>query len=547
MTEAKKKSYSKKPSKKERLAAELAQKAAKKQEQERVQSGGVFVRADGVAVSAVALAARRKALETALAEANAGEPTYAERYPDPSARSKNAAGKNPRAKFGSKTDASPSIPKIAASTEAGKRLAQCLWSAQVLLLDVLQFETAADKQVSSFLRAHKELGARDRHIVAETIYAILRHRRVFAHLAQSGSGALGRRLVLLGAQKVVDLPSLQAAITEEEFVWLQEVLNAPVDSLSAAVRSNLPDEWFEALVAAYGEAQTLQLTTALNQSAPLDVRVNTIKASKAEVVQAFEHAGIDALPCEMAPLGLRLLKKPSLQKLDVFTSGAIEVQDEGSQLLTHLLGAKRGEMIADFCAGAGGKTLAIGAMMRNTGRLYAFDVAAHRLAKLKPRLARSGLSNVQTIAIESERDQKIKRLAGKFDRVLVDAPCSGLGTLRRNPDLKWRHGVDSVARLSQLQGSILRSASRLVKDGGTLVYATCSVLPAENQDVVNAFLAEHPEFERVSARDLLLAQKIDLPEDAEREGYLQLLPHLHRTDGFFAAYLRKRVADVKKD
>ena len=186
-------------------------------------------------------------------------------------------------------------------------------------------------------------------------------------------------------------------------------------------------------------------------------------------------------------------------------------------------------------------------MMRNTGRLYAFDVAAHRLAKLKPRLARSGLSNVQTIAIESEKDQKIKRLAGKFDRVLVDAPCSGLGTLRRNPDLKWRHGVDSVARLSQLQGSILRSASRLVKDGGTLVYATCSVLPAENQDVVNAFLAEHPEFERVSARDLLLAQKIDLPEDAEREDYLQLLPHLHRTDGFFAAYLRKRVADVKKD
>ena len=542
MSEIKKKTYSKKPSKKERLAAELAQKQAKQQEEARLKSGGTFVRADGVAVSNTALAARQKALQAALAES-----AQVESKSD--AASQSRSSNRARTSKSGKTDASASILKIAAASDAGKRLAQCLWCAQVLLLDVLQFESAADKQVSSFLREHKELGARDRHIVAETIYAILRHRRVFSHLAQSGTGALGRRLVLLGVHKVVDMDSLQSAIAEEEFAWLREVVNAPVDQLPVAVRSNLPDEWFEALVAAYGTDETLQLTEALNQSAPLDIRVNTIKSNKAEVLQAFEHAGIDAMACEMAPLGLRLLKKPALQKLDVFTSGAIEVQDEGSQLLTHLLGAKRGEMVADFCAGAGGKTLAIGAMMRNTGRLYAFDVAAHRLAKLKPRLARSGLSNVQTIAIESEKDQKIKRLAGKFDRVLVDAPCSGLGTLRRNPDLKWRHGVDSVTRLTQLQASILASASRLVKDGGTLVYATCSVLPAENQEVVNAFLAEHSDFERVSAREVLAAQKIDLPEDAEREDYLQLLPHLHRTDGFFAAYLRKKSGqkESKKD
>lgn len=533
MSEIKKKTYTKKPSKKERLAAELAQKQAQQQEEARVKAGGVFVRADGVAVSSTALAARQKALQAALGEADEVTPTE---------QTSRAGGRSR-----TKTDASPSVPKIAAASESGRRLAQCLWCAQVLLLDVLQFESAADKQVSSFLREHRELGARDRHIVAETIYAILRHRRVLSHLAQSGTGALGRRLVLLGAHQVLDMESLKSAIAEEEFAWLSEVVTAPVDQLPAAVRSNLPDEWFDALVAAYGEAETLRLTDALNQPAPLDIRVNTIKASKAEVVQAFEHAGIDALPNEMAPLGLRLTKKPALQKLDVFTSGAIEVQDEGSQLLTHLLGAKRGEMVADFCAGAGGKTLAIGAMMRNTGRLYAFDVAAHRLAKLKPRLARSGLSNVQAIAIESENDLKVKRLAGKFDRVLVDAPCSGLGTLRRNPDLKWRHGVDSVARLTQLQASILRSASRLVKDGGTLVYATCSVLPAENQDVVNAFLAAHPEFERVSAREVLSAQKIDVPEDAERESYLQLLPHLHHTDGFFAACLRRTAGKSKKD
>ena len=542
MSEIKKKTYTKKPSKKERLAAELAQKQAKQQEEARLKSGGTFVRSDGVAVSSTALAARQKALQAALAESSEQSKS------DGSASQSRSSNRGRTSKSG-KTDASASILKISAASESGKRLAQCLWCAQVLLLDVLQFESAADKQVSSFLREHKELGARDRHIVAETIYAILRHRRVLSHLAQSGTGALGRRLVLLGAHKVVDMESLQSAIAEEEFAWLSEVVNAPVDQLPVAVRSNLPDEWFEALVAAYGENETLQLTAALNQSAPLDIRVNTIKANKAEVVHAFEHAGIDSMACEMAPLGLRLLNKPALQKLGVFTSGAIEVQDEGSQLLTHLLGAKRGEMVADFCAGAGGKTLAIGAMMRNTGRLYAFDVAAHRLAKLKPRLARSGLSNVQAIAIETENDAKVKRLTGKFDRVLVDAPCSGLGTLRRNPDLKWRHGVDSVARLTQLQASILRSASRLVKDGGTLVYATCSVLPAENQDVVNAFLAAHPDFEHVSAREVLATQKIDVPEDAEREGYLQLLPHLHHTDGFFAAYLRKKSEkqEVKKN
>jgi 16S rRNA (cytosine967-C5)-methyltransferase len=532
MSEVKKKSYSKKPSKKERLAAELAQKEQKARAQSIVTAGGVVVRADGVGVSAVALAARQKALQMAQAQ-----DTQNTRDSD-TAKSSRTRGK-------AKTDASASVPKIEAAQDSGKRLAQCLWCAQILLMDVLKFDAAADKQVSMFLRAHKELGARDRHIVAETVYAVLRHRRVLAHLAQTGMGALERRLVLLAAQKVVDMNSLQAAIPEEEFAWVTETLKAPIHDLPAAVRSNLPDEWFAALVGAYGEDETLKLTEALNQSAPLDIRVNTIKSSREAVQIAFEHAGIESAVCAFAPLGLRLPKKPALQKLDVFTTGAIEVQDEGSQLLTHLLGAKRGEMVADFCAGAGGKTLAIGAMMRNTGRLYAFDIAAHRLAKLKPRLARSGLSNVQAIAIDSEKDIRVKRLAGKFDRVLVDAPCSGLGTLRRNPDLKWRHGVDSVARLVQVQASILESAARLVKAGGTLVYATCSVLPNENQEIVRAFVAAHPEFELVAAREVLATQKIIVPESAERDGCLQLLPHLHQTDGFFAAYLRKAIPAVQ--
>ena len=169
----------------------------------------------------------------------------------------------------------------------------------------------------------------------------------------------------------------------------------------------------------------------------------------------------------------------------------MEVQDEGSQLLAALVDAKRGEMVVDFCAGAGGKTLALGAAMRNTGRLYAFDVSGHRLESLKPRLARSGLSNVHPAQIAHERDDRIKRLAGKIDRVLVDAPCSGLGTLRRNPDLKWRQSPKSLEELQAKQSAILAGAARLLKPGGRLVYATCSLLPQENERVAEALSLIH--------------------------------------------------------
>jgi 16S rRNA (cytosine967-C5)-methyltransferase len=205
-------------------------------------------------------------------------------------------------------------------------------------------------------------------------------------------------------------------------------------------------------------------------------------------------AGLDAQATPYSPWGIRLKGKPSLAKVPAFVQGEVEVQDEGSQLLALLLDAKRGEMVVDFCAGAGGKTLAIGASMRNSGRLYAFDTSGHRLDALKPRLARSGLSNVHPVAIAHERDERIKRLAGKIDRVLVDAPCSGLGTLRRSPDLKWRQTPATVAAQAELQLAILHSAARLLKPGGRLVYATCSLLLEENEQIAEAFSAAHPEF-----------------------------------------------------
>jgi 16S rRNA (cytosine967-C5)-methyltransferase len=264
------------------------------------------------------------------------------------------------------------------------------------------------------------------------------------------------------------------------------------------------------------------------------------------VQKELSAAGIKAVTTPYSPWGLRIEGKPALNKVDAFTRGAIEVQDEGSQLLALLLDAGRGEMVVDFCAGAGGKTLAIGATMRNTGRLYAFDTSGHRLDALKPRLARSGLSNVHPAAIAHERDDRVKRLAGKIDRVLVDAPCSGLGTLRRNPDLKWRQSPQSVQELTAKQTAILQSAARLLKPGGRLVYATCSVLPAENEAIAEAFSAANSrEFSPLRPSEILsnlkVADAASLCSGPEAGAeYLRLWPHRHSTDGFFAAaWVRK--------
>jgi 16S rRNA (cytosine967-C5)-methyltransferase len=192
-------------------------------------------------------------------------------------------------------------------------------------------------------------------------------------------------------------------------------------------------------------------------------------------------------------------------------------------------------MVVDFCAGAGGKTLLLGAMMRSQGRLYAFDVIAKRLARLTPRLARSGLSNVHPQVIAHERDAKVKRLAHKIDRVLADAPCTGFGTLRRNPDLKWRQTPEDLRELTAKQARILDAASTLVKPGGRLVYATCSVLPEENDAIVDAFLGAHGDFAERDAAFLLAQAHVQLDTGAR----LRLRPDIHGCDGFFAAVLER--------
>jgi len=402
-----------------------------------------------------------------------------------------------------------------------------------LLHQVMQFEFPADGVVSAFFRQHRDLGSRERHTLAETTYTVLRQRLLFQHLAQSGKGEMERRLALLGWQGNAGF--LRAALSEQEQKWLEQVATIDRAALPDKLRHNLPEWLAEPLQASLGEA-FWPLVDSLNAPAPLDLRVNTFKARREEVQAAFAAANIDAQPTPYSPWGLRVQGKPALNKLDVFTRGDVEVQDEGSQLLALLTDAKRSEMVVDFCAGAGGKTLALGAAMRNTGRLYAFDTSGHRLAALKPRLARSGLSNVYPVQIAHERDERIKRLAGKIDRVLVDAPCSGLGTLRRNPDMKWRQSPEAVNELRDKQAAILASASRLLKPGGRLVYATCSLLEAENEAIAQAFSESHGrDFKPLPAAEALTRAHVASADTLVSGDFMRLWPHRHGTDGFFAA------------
>ena len=407
-----------------------------------------------------------------------------------------------------------------------------------LLHRVLQFQQPADNVVSDFFREQRALGMRERHTLAETTYAVLRRRLLFQHLAQSGKGEIERRLAMLAWKGNEGF--LRAALSEEEQQWLVQIAAVDRSALPAKLRHNLPEWLAERLQPAMGD-QFWPLVDSLNEPAPLDLRVNTFKAKREEVQAAFKAEGVEALPTPYSPWGLRVQGKPALHKLDVFMRGDVEVQDEGSQLLALLTDAKRGEMVVDFCAGAGGKTLALGAAMRNTGRLYAFDTSGHRLAALKPRLARSGLSNVYPVQIAHERDERIKRLAGKIDRVLVDAPCSGLGTLRRNPDMKWRQSPASVDELRAKQAAILGSAARLLKPGGRLVYATCSLLAEENEAVAMAFNeAEKHNFKPIEAVEALTRAHVGDAASLTSGDFLRLWPHRHATDGFFSAIWERR-------
>lgn len=418
------------------------------------------------------------------------------------------------------------------------------------MAEVLKFERPADSVLSYHFKNHREMGHADRGRIAELVYGILRHLRSLRDVvarSEPPSPSEARYLVLAALVRLQgkNLREIEHLIKGEDTEWFGRLKAAGQEKGSDAVRHEFPD-WLESALSAMPAEELDALSRSLLVSAPLDLRINPLHARRPEIMAQLEKHGIAAKETPYSPWGMRLEGKPAIQRHPAFMKGDMEVQDEGSQLLAALVAPKRGEMVLDFCAGAGGKTLLMGALMKNTGRLYAADVSEKRLAKLGPRVARAGLSNVQTIRLAHERDDRIKRLAGKFDRVLVDAPCSGTGTLRRNPDLKWRQGEEQITELTELQAKILEAAAPLVRPGGVLVYATCSLLPQENTLIQQAFCEAHPEFEVVDPVAQLAAVGIELPADALIAGPthlpgLQLLPHRHGTDGFFAAIWRKKI------
>lgn len=409
-----------------------------------------------------------------------------------------------------------------------------LEAAAEALRRVMKFEHPADAVLSQFFREHRALGQHDRAFVAESAFGVLRRWQFVGHL---GGTPIPKRMLLVYLARVAGMSVRELAplIARGDVEWLGTVKAAPAAALPLAIEAELPDWVIEALRPRLRDAEILALGRALQQPAPLDLRVNTLRTDREAVQRELAAGGIAVEATPYSPLGLRVNGRPALNRHPLFLSGAVEVQDEGSQLLAYLLAPRRHELVVDFCAGAGGKSLQLGAMMQSQGRIYAFDISAARLARLKPRLKRSGLSNLHPQLIRGENDARIKRLAGKIDRVLVDAPCSGFGTLRRNPDLKWRQSPQTVAELTMKQAAILRAAARLLKPGGRLVYATCSLLAAENQDIVDGFLAESAGFSVLDCAGLLRQQRIAL--DTGRD--FQLWPHVHGTDGFFAVALEK--------
>jgi len=403
------------------------------------------------------------------------------------------------------------------------------------LREVLLFDHPADSVLSRFFRLHRNLGHGDRATVAETVYAVLRRKRLLERLA--GGGNDPRRLVLAAWATLLgaNLRELDGCLTGGEVDWLAEVKQAAREPQPIEVQCDLPDWLIARLRRDRDDVSLLEIAAGLARPAPLDLRVNLARISREAALERLVRDGIAGAPTPFSPSGVRLAGKPAINRHELFRDGLIEVQDEGSQLLCYLVSPRRGEMVVDFCAGAGGKTLALGMLMRSSGRLYAFDVSDKRLAQLRPRVARSGLSNVHRQRIDGERDPRVFRLADKIDRVLIDAPCTGMGTLRRNPDLKWRQTAQSLHELVRKQSSILEAASRLVKPGGRLVYATCSILHEENRDVVADFLGKNEAFRLVPAARILMQERIAL----DTGEFLELLPHRHGTDGFFAAALER--------
>jgi len=385
--------------------------------------------------------------------------------------------------------------------------------------DVFNEGVYADKAVQQALRRDSRWGARDRKFVAETIYDIVRWKRLYAEIAEVKEPFtrpnLWRLFSVWCVLRGIPLPD-----------WTQieptpsRRIKGRFDELSKIrkIKESIPDWMDEVGVAELGEKAWSKEITALNIQAEVILRVNTLKTTKEDLQAALAEEGIETVELPKHPDAIKLVERANVFRTDVFKKGWFEVQDASSQLVAAYLDVKPGMKVVDTCAGAGGKTLHLAALMENKGQIIAMDIYESKLRKLKVRAKRDGVHNVTLRAIDSTKP--IKKLHGKADRVLIDAPCSGIGVIRRNPDSKWKLQPEFIDNIRAVQKDILQRYSKMVKDGGKLVYATCSVLPSENQDQVAEFLKNNDDFKLISDNKVLSSES----------GY----------DGFYMALLEKK-------
>jgi 16S rRNA (cytosine967-C5)-methyltransferase len=432
-----------------------------------------------------------------------------------------------------------------------------LQAAIELLASIHSGTAPADRAAHEFFRARRYIGGGDRREVLMLTYAVLRARaRLDWWIARGWPAELPKsaeqdRLRLVAALLLIESwppdrvagsfdggQYRPAPLTREERALAKALAGQPLDHAEQPdwVRFEYP-QWLDAPLRDALGADFESQMRALMEEAATDIRVNALKADRAAALRALKAEKVEAQPTALSPLGLRVEGRPPMASLEVFKSGAIEVQDEGSQLVALLTDARPGQRVVDFCAGAGGKTLALAAQMKNKGHIVACDVLEGRIMRASTRLRRAGVHNVERRALSSERDPWVKRHAAAFDRVLVDAPCSGSGTWRRNPDQKWRLMPSDLEELIVLQESILKSAARLVKQGGRLVYATCALLPGENEGQIRRFLETHDKFRIVPVAEVW---KTVIGGECPATGdFLRLSPARHGTDGFFVAVLER--------
>lgn len=424
-----------------------------------------------------------------------------------------------------------------------------LQSAIDVLTGVFETRQPADRAFDAWARSSRFAGSKDRAAVSELVFSVLRHR---AQLAAAVGSEAPRLLAFTAiallqgegadaaAARADGTPHAPTPLTDDESAVLRAAV-LPGPDAPSWVRLNYPEWLHPEFEVALGSSLEAEMT-ALMERAPTDLRVNVLKTTRDRAMSllAAENVATEVTP--LSPWGLRLVGRANILGLASFRDGVIELQDEGSQLACLAAGVTPGEQVVDLCAGGGGKSLALAAMMRNRGQVHACDTDTRRLGKLMPRAQRAGIRNIQTRALgpfaPDAADTDLADLEARMDCVLIDAPCSGTGAWRRNPDARWRIDGETLAGYHAAQTEVLARAARLVRPGGRLVYVTCSLLPSENENQVEAFLAGHREFAEMSWRSLWPAE-VAFPPVAGDGPHLRLTPAITETDGFFVALLRR--------